>query len=67
MAEKDARNVATVTLSDTKRDIKTLLKVMSDTGAACWNDGAMKHDELFYQGIRLRELTHKITRKTNKL
>lgn len=35
MAEKDARNVATVTLSDTKRDIKTLFKVMSDTGAAC--------------------------------
>lgn len=26
MAEKDARNVATVTLSDTKRDIKTLVE-----------------------------------------
>lgn len=68
MAEKDARNVATVTLPDTKRDIKTLLyEGYVWHGGRLWNDGAMKHDELFYQGIRLRELTHKITRKTNKL
>lgn len=55
MAEKDARNVATVTLSTFEGYVWH--------GGRLWNDGAMKHDELFYQGIS----THKITRKTNKL